>query len=54
MPDRLEKQAGYLRANSDVVLLGSQGRAVNAQGKEFKKMLVPAGMESIRWFPVFH
>lgn len=54
-PKRLERQVQFLNAHPDIVLLGTQARAIDEKGRPHKTnfLRIPVGMLTIRWYLMF-
>ena len=52
-PDRLERQAAFLRARPEVALLGTQGLRVDARGRALEALRRPCETAGIRWALLF-
>ncbi len=54
-PDRLKKQVAFLNTRSDVIVVGSQARVINAEGEVVGKKTYPCDHDSIyRMYPIVH
>lgn len=54
LPQRLEKQIGFLRENTDVALLGTSYQVINETGQILFTSHPPASDTEIRWTSLFH
>lgn len=53
-PERLAKQVAFLETHSDVALLGTSYKEINAQGKPIGNRKLPCDYTQIRWHLLFY
>jgi glycosyltransferase involved in cell wall biosynthesis len=53
MPERLNKQVRFMHKNSNIVLIGSQGRDIDENGRNLGIIRKPVLNNSIKWFLIF-
>ncbi len=53
LPERLQKQVGYLRAHPQCVLVGTEATQTDGEGRRMYQLLRPHGAEEIRWYLCF-